>query len=77
MPEEYIYQVGKITFIVTPAYKDKRAGETMADILLKLILMDLESGDILNKGVGRRYNILRNTDCPTPEEGGHFETVGQ
>ena len=46
----------------------------MADILLKLILVDLESGDILNKGIGRRYNILGNTDCPTPEEGGHFET---
>lgn len=49
----------------------------MADILLKLMPADLESGDILNKGLGRRYNILRNTDCPTPEEGGHFETVGQ
>ena len=49
----------------------------MADILLKLMLADLESGDILNKGVGRRYNILGNTDCPTPEKGGHFETVGQ
>lgn len=48
----------------------------MADILLKLILVDLESGDILNKGVGRRYNILGNTDCPTLEEGGNFETVG-
>lgn len=33
MPEEYIYQVGKITFIVTTVYKDKRSGETMADIL--------------------------------------------
>ena len=49
----------------------------MADILLKLMPADLESGDILNKEVGRRYNILGNTDCPTPEEGGHFETVGQ
>ena len=49
----------------------------MADILLKPIPADLESGDILNKGVGRRYNILGNTDCPTLEEGGHFETVGQ
>ena len=77
MPEQYTYQVGKINFIVTPVYKDKRSGETMKDILLKLMLADLESGDILNKGVGRRYNILGNTDCPTPEEGGHFETVGQ
>lgn len=49
----------------------------MAEILLNLTLADLESGDILNKGVGRGYNILGNTDCPTPEEGGHFETVGQ
>lgn len=49
----------------------------MADILLNLTLADLESGDILNKGVGRRYNILGNTDCPTPEEGEHFETVEQ
>lgn len=48
----------------------------MADILLKLMPADLESGDILNKGVGRRYNILGNTDCPTLEEGGNFETVG-
>lgn len=49
----------------------------MADILLKLMLADLEISDILNKGVGRRYNILGNTDCPTPEEGGYFETAGQ
>lgn len=49
----------------------------MAEILLKLTLADLENGDILNKGVRRRYYILGNTDCPTPEEGGHFETVGQ
>lgn len=37
MPEQYTYQVGKIHFIVTPVYKDKRSGETMEDILLKLI----------------------------------------
>lgn len=76
MPEQYTYQVGKINFIVTPAYKDKESGETMKDILLKLMLADLESGDILNIGGKRRYNILGNTDCPTPEEGGYFETVG-
>ncbi len=35
-----IYQVGKIQFIVTPVYKDK--GESMRDILLKLMLADLE-----------------------------------
>ena len=77
MPEQYTYQVGKINFIVTPAYKDKESGETMKDILLKLMLADLESGDILNTDGSRRYNILGNTDCPTPEEGEHFETVGQ
>ncbi|MCB5376214.1 hypothetical protein LIP85_10530, partial [Flavonifractor plautii] len=38
--EEYTYQVGKIQFIVTPVYKDK--GESMRDILLKLMLADLE-----------------------------------
>lgn len=58
MPEQYTYQVGKINFIVTPVYKDKRSGETMKDILLKLMLADLESGDILNIGGKRRYNIL-------------------
>ena len=66
MPEQYTYQVGKINFIVTPVYKDKRAGETMTDILLKLMLADLESGDILNTGGNRRYNILGATPhkCP-------------
>ena len=76
MPEQYTYQVGKINFIVSPVYKDKRSGETMKDILLKLMLADLECVDILNMGGNRRYNILGNTDCPTPGEGGHFETVG-
>lgn len=38
--EEYTYQIGKITFIVTPVYKDE--GEPMRDILLKLMLADLE-----------------------------------
>ena len=76
MPEQYTYQVGKINLIVTPAYKDKESGETMKDILLKLMLADLESGDILNTDGSRRYNILGNTDCPTPEEGGYFKTVG-
>lgn len=58
MPEQYTYQVGKINFIVTPVYKDKRSGETMKDILLKLMLADLESGDILNIGGKRRYNTV-------------------
>ena len=77
MPEQHTYQIGKITFIVTPVYKDKRSGETMADILLKLMLADLESGDILNNGSEQSYNILGNTDCPPLEEGGYFETDGQ
>ena len=76
MPEQYTYQVGKINFIVTPIYKDKRSGETMEDILLKLMLADVENGDILNMGGNRRYNIFGKTDCPTPGEGGYFETVG-
>ena len=59
--EEYTYQVGKIQFIVTPVYKDK--GESMRDILLKLMLADLGqlncSIDILNTGSRQRYNIHR------------------
>ena len=39
--EEFTYQVDKIKFIVTPVYKDD--GETMRDILLKLMLSELES----------------------------------
>ena len=71
--EKFQYQIGKINFIVTPVYKN--GGEPMRDILLKLMLADLERGDILNKGDGRRYNRLGNTDCLTPKEGGQFETV--
>ena len=37
--ESYIYEIGKIRFIVEPVYKDK--GETIQDILLKLMLADL------------------------------------
>ena len=37
--ESYIYEIGKIRFIVKPVYKDK--GETIQDILLKLMLADL------------------------------------
>ncbi len=37
--EEYTYQVDKIKFIVTPVYKEE--GETMWDILLKLMLAEL------------------------------------
>lgn len=39
--EVYTYQVGEIRFIVTPVYKAD--GETMRDILLKLMLAELES----------------------------------
>ena len=38
--EEYTYQVDKIKFIVTPVYKEE--GETMGDILLKLMLSELD-----------------------------------
>lgn len=38
--EEYIYQVDKIKFIVTPVYKED--GEPLRDILLKLMLAELE-----------------------------------
>ncbi|MDD3230713.1 hypothetical protein [Oscillibacter sp.] len=38
--EEYIYQVDKIKFVVTPVYKE--TGELLRDILLKLMLADLE-----------------------------------
>ena len=37
--ESYIYETGKMRFIVTPVYKDK--GETIRDILLQLMLADL------------------------------------
>ena len=37
--ESYIYEIGKMKFIVEPVYKDK--GETIRDILLKLMLADL------------------------------------
>ena len=38
--EGYTYQVDKIKFIVTPVYKEE--GETMGDILLKLMLAELD-----------------------------------
>ena len=37
--ESYIYEIGKMRFIVEPVYKGK--GETIKDILLKLMLADL------------------------------------
>ena len=37
--EGYIYEIGKMRFIVEPVYKDK--GETIQDIILKLMLADL------------------------------------
>lgn len=39
--EEHTYQIGEMQFIVTPVYK--KTGETMSDILLKLILAELEA----------------------------------
>ena len=39
--EEYVYYMGKITFIVTPVYKEN--GETMGEILLKLMLTDIDA----------------------------------
>lgn len=38
--EQYIYQVDKITFVVTPVYNE--SGEAIQDILLKLMRADLE-----------------------------------
>ena len=37
--KSYIYEIGKMRFIVTPIYKNK--GETIWDILLKLMLAEL------------------------------------
>ena len=37
--ESCIYEIGKMKFVVEPVYKDK--GETIWDILLKLMLDDL------------------------------------
>lgn len=37
--ESYIYEIGKMKFVVEPVYKDK--GETIWDILLKLMLAEL------------------------------------
>ena len=37
--ESYIYEIGKMKFIVTPIYKDN--GETIKDILLNLMLAEL------------------------------------
>ena len=37
--ESYIYEIGKMRFIVEPVHKDK--GETIKDILLKLMLAEL------------------------------------
>ena len=38
--EEYTYQIDKIKFVVTPINKEE--GETMGDILLKLMLAELD-----------------------------------
>ena len=51
--EEYTYQVDKIKFIVTPVYKEE--GETMGDILLKLMLSELDSVSMLSSRLKRQY----------------------
>ena len=38
--QQYSYQFGKITFIVTPVYKEQ--GESLLSILLKLMKADIE-----------------------------------
>lgn len=38
--EQHTYQIGNITFVVTPIYKEH--GETLRAILLKLMQADLE-----------------------------------
>ena len=63
MPEEYIYQVGKINFIVSPVYPENPSGETVSDILLKLMCAEAEG--ILYRDSGQRYHISGNTDCLT------------
>ena len=45
MPERieqvsYAYQIGKVKFVVTPVYK--QSGESVRDILEKLILSEIE-----------------------------------
>ena len=37
--DEIRYKIGNMNFIVTPVYKE--AGETIYDILLKLVMADL------------------------------------
>ena len=39
--QNYTYKVGNIVFIVTPVYRTEQ-GETMSDILLRLMKADLE-----------------------------------
>jgi len=51
--EEYVYYMGKITFIVTPVYKEN--GETMGEILLKLMLTDIDAPKF-DAPKGRQYN---------------------
>jgi hypothetical protein len=39
--QDFTYQVGHVTFIVTPVYRSGR-GETVFDILLKLMKADVQ-----------------------------------
>ena len=40
--QAHTYKVGNINFIVTPVYRTNGQGETMSDILLKLMKADTE-----------------------------------
>lgn len=51
--EEYAYHMEKITFVVTPVYKEN--GETMGEILLKLMLADIDAPKF-DAPQGRQYN---------------------
>ena len=59
--EQHTYQVGKIHFIVSPVYQKNPSGETVSDILLKLMYAEAEG--ILYRDSGQRYHISGNTDC--------------
>ena len=61
--EQYTYQIGNISFIVSPVYPENPSGETVSDILLKLMCAEAEG--ILYRDSGQRYHISGNTDCLT------------
>lgn len=61
MPEQYTYQVGKINFIVTPVYKDKRSGETMKDI--DVYHAEKQDG-VTNQRIVIHYNCIGAFEVP-------------